>query len=110
MSQRAIEEAKASGLLPHEWLLAVVRGEPIEQRRIEVTYDDQGNIEAEEVRSIEVFPTLSERIDAAKAVAPYYAPKLQAQTVEVSGHLNMDNLTEEEVDKKLAERLALIGK
>lgn len=56
-----IAAAEASGMLPHEFLLAVTRGESISEHR----------------------PTFEERLEAAKAAAPYYAPKLAS--VEQSG-------------------------
>lgn len=56
MSQKAREEAAKTGQLPHEFLLAVSRGEKV------------GEYE----------PTFEDRLDAAKAAAPYYAPKLAA--------------------------------
>lgn len=49
-----IAKAEATGLLPHEFLLAVTRGETIDGHT----------------------PTFDERKDAAKAAAPYFAPKL----------------------------------
>jgi hypothetical protein len=48
------ERAAASGLLPHEFLLAVCRGEVFD-----------GHV-----------PSFDERLDAAGKAAPYYAPKL----------------------------------
>lgn len=62
-TRERIEAAAALGLLPHEFLLAVA------QARVE---DIDGEI-----------PTLDQRIDAAKAAAPFYAPKLS--NIEVSG-------------------------
>lgn len=56
MSAAAVAQARATGELPHEFLLRVVRGERI---------DDQA-------------PTLEQRIAAAVSVAPYFAPKLAA--------------------------------
>lgn len=60
-TQERVAKAEASGLMPHEFLLSVARGEKIG------TYT----------------PTFAERIDAAKAAANYYAPKLS--NVEHSG-------------------------
>lgn len=51
--------ARATGQLPHEFLLSVVRGEPVDGRR----------------------PSLDQRIDAAKASAPFYAPKMATSEV-----------------------------
>lgn len=92
-SLRLREEKARSGLLPHEFLLKVMRGHPFGKYK----------------------PTFEERIEAAKAAAPYFAPRLKA--VEVSGQimnmrvfqlnpedlegLSMDELT---VVQKLLER------
>ncbi len=56
MTQRAREEASKTGELPHEFLLRVMRGNKISGHR----------------------PTFAERLDAAKAAAPFYAPRLAA--------------------------------
>lgn len=54
-----IMKAEAKGQLPHELLAAVARGEEIDG----------------------VTPTLEMRLDAAKACAPYYAPRLSNSNV-----------------------------
>lgn len=59
--------AEASGMLPHAFLLAVTRGEPIGDHT----------------------PTFEERLEAAKASAPYVAPKLSS--VEQSGSLPINH-------------------
>lgn len=59
MATRAREEAAKAGMLPHELLLAISRGEAID-----------GHV-----------PSFAERVDAAKAAAPFYAPKLAAVDV-----------------------------
>lgn len=53
-SRKAIIEAAATGELPHQFLLRVSRGGEVDGRE----------------------PTFEERLDAAKAAAPYFAPKL----------------------------------
>ncbi len=53
------DKAAASGLLPHEFLLRVVRGEAID-----------GTV-----------PSFADRLEAAKAAAPYFAPKLSSVDV-----------------------------
>lgn len=60
MTQKAREEAAKTGELPHEFLLRVSRGEKV------------GDYE----------PTFAERIDAAKACAQFFAPKLTAAQVD----------------------------
>ena len=75
--------AMETGLLPHEWLLKVSRGEPIEQKRWKITYDAKGNEKSRELITEEVYADFPTRIDAAKAAAPFYAPKLAVQQVKV---------------------------
>ncbi|HJX17774.1 MAG TPA: hypothetical protein VJ437_06210 [Acidiferrobacterales bacterium] len=65
MSQVAREKAARTGELPHEFLLQVMRGHKITGHK----------------------PTFSERMDAAKAAAPYYAPRLAA----VAANVNQTN-------------------
>ncbi|MEO7323946.1 MAG: hypothetical protein ABIW82_03880 [Dokdonella sp.] len=62
MTKRAREEAAKAGELPHEFLLRVARGEEIDGHT----------------------PEFGERVDAAKAAAPYYAPRLAATNVVAS--------------------------
>lgn len=64
---RAIaDKAAESGILPHEFLLSVTRGEVVGGHT----------------------PTFEERLEAAKAAAPYFAPKLAniEANVNVSNH------------------------
>ena len=65
--------AAESGMLPHELLLAVVRGEMV------------GG----------VTPTFEQRLDAAKAAAPYFAPKLAAVDVTSTGTLTVYDVSDE---------------
>lgn len=76
MSQRAREEAASAGMLPHEFLAAIARGDDID-----------GHV-----------PTFEERMDAAKAAAPFYAPKLASTQMNAT-------ITEETHEERL-ERLA----
>lgn len=83
VSKRARDEAAASGLLPHEWLLKVARGEPVMHKQWKITYDKQSNEIGRELVEIEVYADFPTRIDAAKAAAPYYAPRLATQQVKM---------------------------
>lgn len=74
-SDSAIAAAAATGLLPHQFLLAVMRGEVIDGHT----------------------PTFEQRIDAAKACAPYYAPKLQSADLAVRRVSSFDDLTDAEL-------------
>lgn len=83
VTAKAREAAAKTGLLPHEWLLKVSRGEPIEQKRWVVVYDKNGNEKSRELITEEVYADFLTRLDAAKAAAPFYAPKLAVQQVKV---------------------------
>lgn len=81
LARDAREAAKLTGMLPHEILLSQARGEP--QRVYSV--DPQGVI------SFRLqCPTMEQQTDAAKAAAPYYAPKIS--TVEVITGVGDDEL------------------
>ena len=95
-SRMAVEsrrKAQETGLLPHEILLSMARGEP--QREVMVDpntgmvlrHPDTGE---ELVRYVNL--DVEQRRDAAKAAAPYYAPKIS--TVEVIAGVTSDNLDE----------------
>jgi len=84
------EAAMASGLLPHEWLLKVARGDAIEHTTVVDVYDAQGNVIDRRKVTIDHYATFSERIDCAKAAASYYAPKLGAQMVAVNNDGGFD--------------------
>lgn len=77
--------------MPHEFLLRVMRGDKFTETRLDL----QGNI-----TTIDVYPTLQLRMEAAKIAAPYYSPRLQAATLDVKGSLSVvglaDRLTEAE--------------
>ena len=78
ISRKAREEAAKTGELPHEFLLRVARGE---------TIDDHT-------------PAFNERVDAAKAAAPYYAPRLATTNVDArvrSEAFKAEDLTDEEL-------------
>jgi len=101
ITAKAREAAMESGLLPHEWLLKVSRGEPIEQKRWKIIYDKQGNEKGRELITEEVYADFPTRIDAAKAASPYYAPRLAVQNVSITG--NTDAVSE--TLKSIAEKL-----
>lgn len=64
MAKQARAKAEATGQLPHEFLLAVVRGEKMGKWT----------------------PKPAQRIDAAKAAAPYFAPKMAAAELILKGN------------------------
>lgn len=82
-TKQRIEAAEATGLLPHEILLSIARGEP----QMEVHVNPITN---ERVVQYTAPADLPQRLQAATSAAPYYAPKLQ--TVEVIQGLNDDSL------------------
>jgi hypothetical protein len=70
LSLEAIEWAKQTGELPHQFLLRVSQGQMI---ATEVLHPDTG-----EVKVLYHIPDFETRVDAAKSAAPYFAPKLSA--------------------------------
>lgn len=83
MSMAAREAAARTGLLPHEILLSIARGEP---QTLKVP-NDKG-----EVKERLVGVSLEDVKDAAKAAAPYFAPKMSA--VELISGVADDDLDE----------------
>jgi len=78
MSTKAREQAATTGELPHEFLLRVARGELVD-----------GHV-----------PAFNERMDAAKAAAPYFAPRLATAQFDVRAlHANRsaEDLTNDEL-------------
>lgn len=79
--QAARDKAVSDGyLLPHEILLKAANGECFTQKKLVIIYHKSGpkkgyEKEREWVEE-EYYPTVNEQIDAAKAAAQYYAPKL----------------------------------
>ena len=92
VTSKAKQAAMETGLLPHEWLLQVSRGEGIRHKRWVVKYDKQGKEVSRDLVEEEVYADFPTRIDAAKAASPFYAPKLAVQTVSVTG--NSDAVSE----------------
>lgn len=80
--------AAESGLLPHEWLLKVSRGDGILHHRVVIKYDRTGKeIERTVVEEV-VYADFTTRVDAAKAAAPFFAPKLAVQTITPVSDMN----------------------
>lgn len=84
--------ARMSGQLPHEFLLHVCRGEVV----VEKYLDDEGLVQEREV-----YPDIGMRIDAAKAAAPFFAPKLSVQQVDMSASADLEHLSVEELKRRL---------
>ena len=86
VSRETRDKAAASGMLPHEFLLTVVRGEAVDGYT----------------------PSFAERLDAAKAAAPFFAPKLSsieatgAQGLPLVPILNVSLLSENQLDAAIA--------
>lgn len=99
MSKAAREAARESGLLPHEILLSIARGEPqvlkvpTGSRKADGSYEYEEQLVGVDLESIK---------DAAKAAAPYYAPKLS--TVET-----IQGVSEDDLDAIIARAAAEAG-
>lgn len=95
LAHQAREKAALTGELPHEFLLRVARGEAIFREDV-----DPSTGKIIRVKEVYDFPV---RIDAAKAAAPYFAPKIS--TVEVISGVPDDEL--DAIIKKLAAETGL---
>ena len=98
LAKEARDKAAATGVLPHEFLLMIVRGEPI--FRIEIEPTTGKKIHVQEQYDFEA------RRDAAKAAAPYYAPKIS--TVEVINGVS-DNELDQIIERAAAEAGVSLG-
>lgn len=111
----AIAKARAEGILPHEWLLKIARGEPIEQKVWDIQRDPNGNEIGRKLKVDQVYPNLDMRVDAAKSAAPYYAPKLAQQQVSLTGEdggpveINVSELSDDKKAKLVNELLSRVG-
>jgi hypothetical protein len=83
MAREAREAAQATGLLPHQILLKMARGELITVRFVQ---PDGKVVERQECCDMDGMR------DAAKSAAPYYAPRLNA--IELNKDLTDDELDE----------------
>lgn len=108
VSQLVAERAAQTGELPHEILLRAARGEPfITRKEVEVGKQrgyappDEADSLVECVEEI-YYPTYHEQIDAAKAAAPYYVPRLATQIIK-AGDGTADTVVE--TLKQLAAKL-----
>lgn len=85
---------------PHVFLARIAAGEPIHQARWEIEYDDHGRAISRVLVQDDYYPTFAERVMAARACAPFFAPRLSASAV------SSDRETEvADVLKALADRL-----
>lgn len=69
--KRAVDE----GVLPHEWLLNIMLGKPVKQRKVQITCDAEGNEISREVLEEDYYADFQTRFEAAKASAPFFAPR-----------------------------------
>jgi len=93
LAEEARKAAQATGKLPHEILLSIARGEPQE---IQMPQAD-GTVKRE-LKAV----SLDDARDAAKAAAPYFAPKIS--TVEV-----IHGVPDHELDSIIAQLAAEAG-
>ncbi len=80
------EKAREDGhLLPHELLLRAANGECFIHKKLHITMFRRGPRAGQEKSrqwvDEEYWPSFTEQVDAAKAAAPYYSPKLATQII-----------------------------
>jgi hypothetical protein len=92
-------------LKPHEWLRAIAVGElTVIQDVVQDSTDPTGGTWVTCTRPF----TARERLDAAKAAAPYYAPRLASQTIVQKSE--EETMTDTELEAAAKKLLAKIGK
>ncbi len=92
--KEARERARETGELPHEFLLRIAQGQVITRKVVDP-------LSGKEVEVVENYD-FEARKDAAKAAAPYFAPKIS--TVEV-----IRGVQDDELDSIIAELAAQTG-
>lgn len=89
VTAKSKQAAMETGLLPHEWLLKVSRGEGIIHKRWKIEYHKTGpKVGTEKSRTLveeEIYADFTTRLDAAKAASGFYAPKLAVKVVNPEG-------------------------
>lgn len=105
----AIEKAKQEGMLPHEMLLMIARGEAIPHTYQQKTLREDGVELIETVKTV-IYADFDTRVDAMKACAQFYAPKLSAvQVRSVNPQGQISTVDEEDLDEMLTELRADIA-
>lgn len=94
LTREARQRAMDTGLLPHEILLSIARGE--------IQTEQYWDAASGEVLTRKIAVEMTMRVDAAKAAAPYYAPKMS--TVEI-----LKTGSDDELDRLIAELAAEAG-
>ena len=102
MAKEAREWAQATGDLPHEILLNIARGKPVCIPKIDPKTGLFVIGEDDAFERVWLSPGLQEVMDAAKAAAPYFAPKIS--TVEV-----ITGVSDDELDAIIARSAAEAG-
>lgn len=99
----AVQKAREEGILPHEWLLKVTRGEAIKHTVTEKEVDKDG-VETIVHKEIDVYPDFDTRVDAAKACCQFFAPRLSAiQVKSVNPKGVVSTMDEADLDDMLEE-------
>ncbi|MDR6384947.1 hypothetical protein [Paraburkholderia caribensis] len=83
LAKQSRERALASGELPHEFLLRVARG---------IDEFEDSAVKDGVCVTIRRRPTFAERVDAAKAAASYFQPRLAQADVTHSGHVTLEQV------------------
>jgi len=85
---------------PHHWLACVMMGQAIKVME-HGEYINEFGMPDEGWHEVEVYPTMKQRMEAAKAAAPYFAPKWTVQRIE----MQQNSLDIQKAIKELSEAL-----
>lgn len=85
LTARKAAELTSEKREPHEILRDAANGLPFKQRKLIIYYHKSGPEAGKESRrewiEEDYYPDYKDQIDAAKAAAPYFAPKLVSQSI-----------------------------
>lgn len=101
----SVQKAREEGILPHEWLLKVTRGEPI-KHTVTNRETDKDGVEKIVHEEIDVYPDFETRVDAAKACCQFYAPRLSAIQVKSINPKGVVSTVDEHDLNEMLEELA----
>lgn len=102
VKELATQLSRDEGLKPHEWLLKIMHGHSIPQGMFQNVYNDRGELSHRVFVVEEIYPPLDVRIDAAKAIAAYYAPRLaNLQVGQDNGPDNLTTMSDDQLDNEI---------
>jgi hypothetical protein len=83
LSQVNTSDDLVQNMLPHEFLLHVMRGNPVKQKTVKISYDKNGMETGRSLEETDAYASYDQRIDIAVKCAQYFAPKLSTKQITI---------------------------